>query len=262
MTLRSSAQILANRRKQAMSLTGHFHRTWQSACRKIFRPSEVLLGNIRIGIDASLMPDPVIRAIFRGDYELNERMAVEHMVRPGDRIVEFGGGIGAVAVTAARIAGPRLVSVFEPQPQACELIRRNAALNGVELDCWNAAVARDSGKRAFYQSPNIISSSFFDRQKSGKQAPIVREVSTIAVSDILESVNPNVMIVDIEGAETEVFEGVDLRCIEVLVIEMHPHIVGEKPVAALDASFHAQGLVGLSDLRHADTYVYSRGREP
>lgn len=220
-----------------------------------------MLGSVRLHIDAATMPDAIIRAIFRGSYELGERRAVERMVRPGDRVVEFGGGIGAVSLTAARIAGADAVTVFEPQPQACELIRRNSALNQIQLNCENAAVASESGMREFFQSSNIISSSLIDRGASHKYERTVYEVRTVALREIIATA-PDVMIVDIEGAEIELLTSADLDQLQVVIIEMHPNIVGAEAVAALDAAFHLKRLVGVPHLQYADTYVYSRGRQP
>jgi FkbM family methyltransferase len=234
--------------------------SWRSA-RTFFRPKEVKLGMIRLRIDPNMMPDSMIRAIFRGSYEFGERAAVERMVKPGDRVVEFGGGIGAVSLTAAHIAGAGAVSVLEPQPQACELIRSNAALNQIQLNCENAAVAPEAGVREFFQSTNMISSSLIDRGASHKHVRTVREVRTVALRDIIKTA-PSVMIVDIEGAEIELLQSAQLDPVQVVIIEMHPNIVGAEAVAALDIAFHAKGLVGIPHLRHADTYVYSRNRQP
>jgi release factor glutamine methyltransferase len=53
-------------------------------------------------------------------------------VRPGERVLEIGSGLGLAAVLAAR-AGARVVAT-DVVPEAVEAIRRNAALNGVAVD--------------------------------------------------------------------------------------------------------------------------------
>ena len=53
-------------------------------------------------------------------------------VRPGERVLEIGGGLGLAAVLAAR-AGARVVAT-DIVPQAVELIRANALVNGVRVD--------------------------------------------------------------------------------------------------------------------------------
>ncbi len=53
-------------------------------------------------------------------------------VRSGERVLEIGSGLGLAAVLAAR-AGARVVAT-DIVPQAVELIRANAAVNGVRVD--------------------------------------------------------------------------------------------------------------------------------
>jgi len=60
-------------------------------------------------------------------------------VRPGERVLEIGGGMGLAAVLAAR-AGARVVAT-DVVAGAVAAIRANALLNGVEIDarlgdCW------------------------------------------------------------------------------------------------------------------------------
>ena len=60
-------------------------------------------------------------------------------VRPGERMLEIGGGLGLAAVLAAR-SGASVVAT-DILPEAVEAIRANATLNGVVVDarlgdCW------------------------------------------------------------------------------------------------------------------------------
>jgi release factor glutamine methyltransferase len=53
-------------------------------------------------------------------------------VRPGERVLEIGSGLGLAAILAAR-AGARVVAT-DVLPDAVEAIRLNAALNGVQVE--------------------------------------------------------------------------------------------------------------------------------
>ena len=54
------------------------------------------------------------------------------LVRPGERVLEIGGGLGLAAVLAAK-DGAR-VTATDVLPEAVEVMRANAALNGVVVD--------------------------------------------------------------------------------------------------------------------------------
>ena len=61
------------------------------------------------------------------------------VVRPGERMLEIGAGLGLAAVLAAK-QGAHVVAT-DLVPEAVEVIRANAVLNGVEVDarlgdCW------------------------------------------------------------------------------------------------------------------------------
>ena len=230
--------------------------------RSMGKPSIVVLDGIKIAIDPAVVPRAISKAIARGDYELPERVAVKRMLRSGDAILEMGGGIGIVSITAAQITGPGRVHVFEPQPEACSLIERNATLNGVKIICRNSAVGTKSGKRSFFHSANIISSSFLDRRGTSKHAVDVVDVDVIAIDELMRTLQPNVLISDIEGAEIEVFDKFNFASIDVVIIEMHPHIVGAIAVEVLATKMREQGLKEVLTLRSGNTHVYSREREP
>jgi len=53
-------------------------------------------------------------------------------VRPGERVLEIGAGLGLAAILAAK-AGARVVAT-DVVPEAVDAIRANAALNGVSVD--------------------------------------------------------------------------------------------------------------------------------
>jgi hypothetical protein len=53
---------------------------------------------------------------------------------PGETVLDLGAGVGMLAVPLQRVVGPNgRVWCFEPGGEAAELLRRNLALNGVDL---------------------------------------------------------------------------------------------------------------------------------
>lgn len=118
-------------------------------------------------------------------------------VRPGDRVVVVGGGIGVTVVVAALRGGPAgHVECFEGNLTNCGLVRETAALNGVEnLRVHHAVVARDI---AVYGT--------------------AAEVGEIVPPDDLPACD--VLELDCEGAELQILREMTIRP-RVLLVETH-----------------------------------------
>lgn len=62
-------------------------------------------------------------------------LAAATAVRPGDRVVEFGAGVGTAGLALAkRAAGAFALALVEIEPQLAQLARNNAATNGLGAD--------------------------------------------------------------------------------------------------------------------------------
>jgi len=62
-------------------------------------------------------------------------LAAATAVRPGERVVEFGSGVGAAGLALARrTAGPIALTLVEIEPQLALLARDNAGANGLAAD--------------------------------------------------------------------------------------------------------------------------------
>ena len=61
-------------------------------------------------------------------------LAAATSARPGDRVVEFGAGVGAAGLALAKRAGAIALTLVEIEPQLAALARDNAAANGIAAD--------------------------------------------------------------------------------------------------------------------------------
>ncbi|MET0259298.1 MAG: FkbM family methyltransferase [Methylobacterium sp.] len=120
----------------------------------------------------------------------------EH-VRPGDRVVVVGGGIGVTAVNAALHAGPSgHVECFEGSARNCGFVRETAALNGVANLIVRHAVVGSS--IAVYGEASEIGT--------------VVSPGQLPRCDVLE--------LDCEGAELRILREMTIRP-QVLLVETH-----------------------------------------
>ena len=131
------------------------------------------------------------------DYEWGLIAALCAHVRPGDRVIVVGGGVGVTSVVAAKQAGPRgRVTCFEGDREGVKRVRETARLNGIgrELDVRCAIVGP---KIAVYgTSPSDITI-----------AP-----NELSPCDVLE--------LDCEGSEIAILENLAIRP-RAIAVESH-----------------------------------------
>jgi FkbM family methyltransferase len=195
------------------------------------------LSGIRLNVGPDAVPRAVSTAVFKGSYEAPERILVSAAVRHGDSVVEIGTGIGFISILCTMAAGAGRVYSYEANPALKPVIEANYALNRLAGHLTMKAVTRDGAPVEFFANDNIISSSTQDR---GLQARRIR-VDSEAIDDVLAQRRPAVVVMDIEGAEIDVLSETALDGVRDLVIELHPHIVGDQPTAALMDSLKARG---------------------
>lgn len=216
----------------------------------MFNVRTVRLGGVTIDTTAGHIPENVRELIFREIYEDTERDLIGRILKPGMRTLEIGTGIGFVSLVAARICGEHNVFCYEANPELEPTIKRNFALNGLTPNLTMRAVTVDGEPITFFKSDNIISSSLYDRKRDDKQIVVESE----ALSDVLAKHDPSALIMDVEGAEIQLL-GVDLKNVADIIVELHPHIVGEDAIAALISDLKNRGYVMLSNNRKTSHFA-------
>lgn len=182
-------------------------------------------------------PPSVAKEIIRGGYELAERQLARQAIRPGDKVLEIGSGVGVVGLLCATIVGDRNVTLYEANPALEKTIRRNFALNGMTPDLVMKAVTVDGGPVAFFQNENVISSSIHDRNLETRKI----EVGSDPIDAVLAARQANVIVMDIEGAEVGLLCAADLGLVREIIVEVHPGIVGAEGIEQMLAHLRTLG---------------------
>ena len=193
------------------------------------------------------------RHLLTGNYEAAERTIVSAFLTSDDRVLEVGASIGFLSLYCIKVLGVQQVALVEANPQVCEILRRNFALNDQSppelLEC---AVAAQSGTVSLGINHHAFASSL------GRVAGEVRriEVTSKTLGDIVAEVSfrPTVLVIDVEGAETTI-KVADYLAFNKLVVEFHPEIAGFGPTANLVNSLHDGGFKEVGRMGNVGCYV-------
>lgn len=198
------------------------------------------------------IPKTVRSHVFKGGYEAVEAELVKGILKPSDRVLEVGTGIGFVSILCAKLASEGHVTSYEANPALEQIIRDNYALNDLSPDLRMKAVTVDGSPIRFFADPNILSSSLIDRDIASNEIT----VDSDPIADVMAEVAPNVIVMDVEGAEVDLLPAADLSNVRAMVVEVHPHIVGVAKIAAMDEALAEQGLLPTKSLHK--TVLYTR----
>lgn len=139
-----------------------------------------------------------------GSYEIDKQLAIKHCLKPGQVFYDIGANVGFYSLLASRYVGSTgLVVAFEPVPRNIECLSRHAHLNKVSnLQIIPKALSNHTGKVKF--SYNDDPSACYITSEGNL------EVDVTTLDELLKDKSlpmPNVIKVDIEGAEIDFLKG-------------------------------------------------------
>jgi FkbM family methyltransferase len=230
-----------------------FKRSLKKKLRYLTGAKVVEIDGVRLISDKRRIPAPLRNAIYREVYEDTERNVLLTILKPGQKVLELGTGLGFITLLASKICGASNVHTYEANPKVEKLIRANFSLNDLYPELHMNAVTEDGKSITFNASDNIISSSFFDRGLPGKAVT----VESYAFTDVVSLHNPDVLIMDIEGGEYDLLTKPLPLTIRHIVVELHPHIIGVEKIEDIKESLKRDGyIIGTNDRK---TFHFYRG---
>jgi FkbM family methyltransferase len=197
------------------------------------------------------------RSLSNGRYENHEADALLLHLRPGDRLLDLGAGLGFLCALAAGVLGEASVTGVEAGPETVKLARRNLAANGfpgVKV-LKGAVVGAGTGEVEFGQRPAFWASALQGPQGWPENAEVIR-VPARPIGMLLAKFAPTVVSCDIEGGELEVLTQ-PLPGVRLVVVETHPQVYGTEGVARIRAALAAQGFQAAEG-GQKDTRVFRR----
>jgi len=221
--------------------------------RTLGNPEYVVNHGVKIRLGAHLTP-MIRESLIRGNYEGGELKPLRLFLKPMDRVFEVGTGIGFISLYCAGIVGEENVFTYEANPNNERFTEDNYRLNGLWPELTIGMLAKEAGHSVkFYADSEYWSSSSVKWLSSSEEILI----PTISASAELTRTQPTCLVVDIEGGEYELFRHLSLDGIRMIVVELHPYIIGEKQVSEVRQVIEQQGFqIGwMCDDRHHICYI-------
>ncbi|AJE45893.1 FkbM family methyltransferase [Celeribacter indicus] len=182
------------------------------------------------GVTVAFVPDIITpkieRPMRKGAYEKGEVELMRDILRPGDRLLELGAGVGVVSAAAAAVPGVEAVLSIEADPTLIPMIRETWRLNGVtNAELRNGvAMARSGDPVSFYVRANFWASSM---EPDSRPYERVETVPAAGMDRIIAEFRPTVLSCDIEGGELGLLDEADLSGLRHIVMELHPKVYGQ-----------------------------------
>ncbi|HTT87420.1 MAG TPA: FkbM family methyltransferase [Acidimicrobiales bacterium] len=162
--------------------------------------------------DAAIAPWLVLDGL----WEAHVTGWLQRTLTPGQVFVDIGANVGYFTILGGQLVGPegRVVAV-EAHPRLAELLRRNVILNGQHgfVTTWHRAAWSSATdvklhiRTSFAGNSSVGSIGDEALDRLGDTEQIV-EVPAVPVDDLLEGIGRvDVLKVDVEGAEVQVFTG-------------------------------------------------------
>jgi FkbM family methyltransferase len=171
-----------------------------------------------------------------GEYEPLTAALFEHLLGPGDTMLDVGANAGFFSLLCARLVGPDgRVFAFEPIPSVRRQLEANIALNDARQARVKAVAASDrTGTLTMFEGPEGhkgISSLRPLSESSGKL-----EVQTVAIDDLDNEIGGPIRCVkiDVEGAEMLALLGM-----QKLLARDRPYLIVEFTDASLRSFGHS-----------------------
>lgn len=203
--------------------------------------AEVIVYNgIKLAIEPGVIAGRLQDALQGGWYELEESRNLPGLLRPGERVIELGSGLGYVTTTLARNPNVEAVVTIEANPQLSGLVAQTVALNGVAdkvTVCNGVAMP----------SPTVAAMPFYVRHEFWASsldgaAPHVRAI-TVPVVDLdtlIAEFRPTLLVIDIEGGEVDLLERTELGTVRKVFAEVHQGPIGRQGMARVFGAMAAR----------------------
>lgn len=215
---------------------------------------------VRIPFDPKVITPAIEAAILADKFEDEEAAEIPGIVQHGDVVLEIGAGTGFISTLLARQPEVDRVIAVEANPNLIDYMARLHAENSVtKVERRNVVLTNSDAKEmTFY-----LRQDFWMGSLAAGPNPYTAtvQVPTASLDATLRDAAVTLIVCDIEGAETEIFDGADLSGVDRIYLELHDHVTGLLGVQRLFRTMSDQGFA--FDPRHSarSIVLFRRTRE-
>lgn len=228
------------------------------------KPMNFIFKSKQLGIkwSARAFPDLLTRhMLFFGFYQEDVLLALKNLLKKDDVMLDIGAHHGLMAIIASRAVGQKgKVISFEPNPYARVYFKDNLKLNNVKNAKIEPIGLMDKkGLLKFFPQKGRVSwnSSFFEQfvLPNKKVTPVLVKVMTLDEYVKKFSIIPNLLKIDVEGAEFLVLKGGKKT-----ISRYHPIIIMEfNELSAKKAGVSISQITNLLKRRGYCFYTFGKG---
>jgi len=154
----------------------------------------------------------VSRGCLHDSWEANETEYFRSVLNFGDTVLDIGANIGWFTLVAAKKIGNNgVIHSFEPRPDTVSALKRTVADNRLQsnVTVWPYALSDEAALVDLFWAPNTDNpggTTFGDAsyRTAGYHSA---QVVAVRLDDLLPDIAPDVVKIDVEGAEPKVMRG-------------------------------------------------------
>lgn len=205
-------------------------------------------------IDSPVFSDFMKFKLAGGQYETQELNILKQRLEPHDSVMELGSGVGFLGINSKKMKPSIQYCGYEANPYLIEIIKKNQELNKTFFEIKNAVLDNYCGTTNFYLTKDFWASSLVKPKHYKKEVSV--EIHNINLE--IKEQNINFIVMDIEGGEAELIPKIDLRPIQKILIEIHPHVIGNEGVSDIFSAFLSSGFKYGIDVTKGHVFYFYR----
>ncbi|MGV6847282.1 MAG: FkbM family methyltransferase [Marinibacterium sp.] len=200
------------------------------------------IGEVDLHIPETCLNPGIAEKLASGAYEADEARAARMRLRKGLKVLELGAGLGFVGSVCAGIVGAENLTSVEANPEMIDVVRGNLDRNGYRAaSLIHGAVCGNDEIRDRLEFSPTRSFCGGHVSRDNDKGPVVA-VPVLRIGDLLSDHRPDVVIMDVEGAEADLFDAPWPGHVRHVMMELHPRQYPDTVIQRIVDCLSASGM--------------------